>query len=137
MEIVRLAMYQRFGALAQIGEERRADDEEEIFKEAEIEEDEGEVNHHAAHNEEEAEGGALAMLKEPIGMHEPAEVAHGDGGRCPEEINADTEKDRIEYPGYQDPFPELMFRDEMVRFDVTLERYNDFFEHEQVKRTYL
>ena len=60
-------------------------------------------------------------------MQKFAEVAYGDGGRLPEEIKPDAKQDRIEYTGDQDPFPDLMFGDEMVGLDVGLEGYDDFF----------
>ena len=93
--------------------------------------------HDAAHDEEEAEGGALAVLQEFVDMHEPAEIAYDISRGGPEEIEADAEEYGIEYSGNEDPFPDLVFRDKVMRFDVTLECYDDFFEHEQVKRTYL
>ena len=95
------------------------------------------MHHDAAHDEEKAEGGALTVLQELVDVYEPAEIAYDVSRGGPEEIEADTEKDGIEYSGDKDPFPDLMLRDKVVRFDVTLERYDDFFEHEQVKRTYL
>ena len=61
-------------------------------------------------------------------MQEFAEVADGDSGGLPEEVEADAKEDRIENAGDQDPFPNLMFGDEMMGLDIRLEGYDDFFE---------
>jgi hypothetical protein len=81
----------------------------------------------------------MTALQEAIDMQELAEVADGDGGRIPKEIEAYAEQDSIEYTRDQDPFPDLMFGDEMMGLDIRLECYDYFFEHnfEQIKRTYL
>ena len=108
------------------------------------------MHHDAAHDEEEAEHGAMGALEESGDMQYPAEAADGGDGGDPEEIEADAEQDGIEYSGNEDPLPELMFGDEMVGLGIRLEGYNDFFEqvvlftffcllggYLGVKRTYL
>jgi hypothetical protein len=86
------------------------------------------VEHHAAHDEEKIERIAMLMLKEAVDMEEGAQVSGGAVGRGPKEIEPDAEQDGVENAGYQDPFPDLMFGDEMMSLDIRLKRYDDFFE---------
>lgn len=86
------------------------------------------MHHHGAHDEEEAEGGALLVLQEPRDMQKFTQLMYGACGRCPEEVEADAEKDGIKYAGDEDPFPDLMFGDKMMRFDIRLKGYDDLFE---------
>lgn len=103
MEI--LAVDERFGLLAEIGEQRRADDQKEIFEKRKIKEDQDEVDHDAAHQEEEAEDRALAVMQETVDADDLAKPGHGGAGRLPEKIHADAEQDRIEDSRNDDPLP--------------------------------
>lgn len=61
-----LAMEQGVGLFAQIGEERRADDQHQIFKEREPEEDQDEMDHEAAHYEKIIQNGTSLVLQEAV-----------------------------------------------------------------------
>ena len=61
-------------------------------------------------------------------MEKTAQGTYGAVGGCPEKVEADTEEDHIEDTRNEDPFPDLMFRDEMMGLDIRLEGYDDFFE---------
>ena len=90
-----LSVEQGIGLLAEISEQGGADDEDEIFEEGKIEEDEDEVDHQAAHDEEEGQECALTMLQEPVDMHQMAEGGDDGGGGDPKEVEADNEQDRV------------------------------------------
>ncbi len=64
--LVFLAVQERVGLFAQVAEQRRANDEHEVFEEGEAEEDKHQMDHQAAHDEEEAEDGASLVLEEAI-----------------------------------------------------------------------
>ena len=91
--------------MAQVGEQGRADDEDQIFEQREIEEDEHEMHHDAAHEEEEAEDGAFLVVQETLDADAVAEPADGRAGGDPEEIHACAKQDRIEDAGNEDPLP--------------------------------
>jgi hypothetical protein len=88
------------------------------------------VDHDAAHDKKEAQRGALPVLEEAVDVYKMAEGADGGRGGFPKEIHTDTEKDRVQDARDQDPFPQLVFADEMVRFHVRLKGYDDFFEQD-------
>jgi len=90
-----LSVEQGVGLLAEISEQGGADDENKIFEEGKIKEDEDEVDHEAAHDEEEGQECALTMLQEPVDVHQVAEGGDDGSGGDPEEIEADDEKDGI------------------------------------------
>src|SRR5579872_1129966 len=97
-----------FRLLAQIREERRAEDKKEIFKKREIEKNEDQVYHHPAHDKEKAEGGALAVLEEAVDVGKMAEGGDSGGGGFPEKVDADGKEDRVQDTRYKDPLPQLM-----------------------------
>lgn len=104
-EIVFLSVDERFGLFAQVGEQRRADDEEDIFEQREIEEDKREMEHHPPHYEQETEDRTLLMAQETLYADDSAQPGDRLTRRGPEEIDAYREKDGIKNAGYQDPLP--------------------------------
>ena len=52
----------------------------------------------------------------------------GDGGvgGFHKEIHAYAEKEGVEYPGYQDPFPQFVLGDKVMGLSVGLESYDYF-----------
>jgi hypothetical protein len=84
--------------------------------------------HDAAHEKEEAECGALAVMEEVRDADDAAEPGYRGAGRFPKEVHTYTEKDRIEHPRDNDPLPELMFGDELMGFYIRLEGYDNFFQ---------
>lgn len=86
------------------------------------------MDHDAAHQKKETEDGALLVVEEAFDADHVAEPGDGGIGRLPEKVYAYAEQDGIQDAGDEDPFPELMFADEMMRFDIRLEGYNNFFE---------
>jgi hypothetical protein len=86
------------------------------------------VYHDATHQEKKAYHGALPMVKETLNAEGPAAPGDGRIGRLQEKIHADTEEDRIDDAGDHDPLPQPMFADELMRFDIRLEGYDNFFE---------
>jgi hypothetical protein len=67
-------------------------------------------------------------VKKPFDPDHSAQPGHGGIGRLPEEIHTGGEEDGIEDTGDEDPFPKVVLADEVVRLDVGLESYNNFFE---------
>jgi hypothetical protein len=70
----------------------------------------------------------MLMLQEAFDADELAQRAHGGGSGSPEKIHADAEQDGVEDAGYQDPFPDAVFGDELVCLVIRLEGYDDFFQ---------
>ena len=68
------------------------------------------------------------MVQPFIDTDHPAEPGDGGIGRFPEKIHAHTKQDRIQDARDHDPLPQLMFGDELMRFSIRLEGYNNFFE---------
>jgi len=128
LDVLLFSVDQGFGLFAQVGEYGGADDQEEIFEQREVEEDQHQPHHDASHEKKKAEEGALPVVEEAFNTDHPAKP--GDGGIIgfPEEIHADDKEDRIYHPRDQDPFPQPMLTDELVRLDVGLEGYYNFFE---------
>jgi hypothetical protein len=127
-EVVGLAVDESLGLLTEICEQRRADDQKQIFEKREIKEEQREVYHHAAHDKKKVEGIAMVVLQEPGDMQKAGEIPGGYIDRAPEKIKTDTKKDCIEYARDKDPFPDLVFGDKMMGLYIRLERYDDFFE---------
>jgi len=143
-KLVAAAADQGFGLLAEVGEEGGADNEKKIFEEGEVEEDLYEMDHEAAHDEQEAERGALAVMEETIDARYVAKPADGGGGGDGEVVHADAKEDRIKHARDEDPLPQVMFGDEVIGFYIRLEGYDNFFEQRlfsficsTVKPTYL
>jgi hypothetical protein len=84
------------------------------------------VDHHSTHEKEIIEDGAFLVVKEAIDP-EAAEPGHDAVCSAPEEIYPRNKKDRIEDTGDEDPLPEPVCPDEVVRFAIGLEGYNDLF----------
>jgi len=121
-----LAVEEGVGLFAEVGEQRSADDEHEVFEEGEVKEDEYEVDHEAAHDEEIIEDGAAFTLEKAVDA-EAAEPGDDNAGRIPEEVHADEEQDGVEDTGDDDPLPQAVGPDEVMRFCIGLEGDNDFF----------
>jgi hypothetical protein len=68
------------------------------------------------------------MLQELVDVDEVAERRDDGSGGDPEEIDPYDEQDGVQDAGYDDPLPQLMPGDKVMRFDVRLEGYNKFFE---------
>jgi hypothetical protein len=90
------------------------------------------VDHQAAHDEEEGQKCALAMLQEPVDVYQVAERGDDGGGGNPKEIEADDEQDGVQDARDQYPFPEPVLGNEVVRLDIGLECYNYFFEQSAI-----
>ena len=121
-----LAVKEGVGLFAEVGEQGGADDEHEVFEKGEVKKDEYEVDHEAAHDEEEAEDGAALMLEEAVDA-EAAEPGYDDAGGIPEEVYSDDKKYRVQDTGDDDPLPKVVGPDEVMRFRIGLEGDNDFF----------
>jgi hypothetical protein len=86
------------------------------------------VDHNSAHEEEEAERGALPVMEEMVDADDAAERGYRRAGRLPKEIHADAEEDRVEHPRDNDPLPQLVFGDELMGLYIGLEGYDNFFQ---------
>jgi hypothetical protein len=102
------------------------------LKDGKIKEDEDEVDHQAAHDEEEGQECALTMLQEPVDVYEMAERGDDGGGGDPEKIQPDDEQDSVQDARDQYPFPQAVLGNEVMRFDIGLEGYNYFFEQSAI-----
>lgn len=61
-------------------------------------------------------------------MYEVAKRGDDGSGGDPEEVDPYDEQDGVQDTGDNDPLPQLMPGDELMRFDVRLEGYDKFFE---------
>ena len=56
------------------------------------------------------------------------EVFDHMGGRLAEEIHTHDKKDHIDNARNNDPFPQIVFLDETMRFEIGLYRYDEIFQ---------
>jgi len=126
LKTVFLAVDQRLCPLAEIGKDGGADDEEQVFEQGKIKEEQYEPHHHLPQYEQEAKRCALLMMQPSSNTGKLAQPGNGGAGRVYKEPHAYTKQERIEYPGYKDPFPQFVFIDKVMGLGVGLESYNYF-----------
>jgi len=131
LEGVFLAVDECFRLLAEISEDGRADDQDQVFEKREIKEEEHQAHHHLPHHEEEAQGGALLVAQPSSHPCQLADPGDGRAGGLQEKVHARTEKEGIQYAGDQDPFPQFVLSNEMMGLDVGLKGYNNFLKQDE------
>ena len=104
-DIILIAIDQVFGLLAQIGEQGRADDQEQVLEQGELEEYQDQSHHDAPHDKDKAEEVALPVVQPSFDADHLAEPGNGGIGGIPEEIHARAEQDSIQHTRDNDPFP--------------------------------
>ncbi len=112
----------------QVRKYRRANDEEHVFKQREVKKDHDQPEHHAGHHEQKAEQAASLLLQPGLQANLVTDPAHGIVGRNNEKINSRRKKQHVNNAGYQNPFPQVVLPDKLVRFRIGLDGYNDFFQ---------
>jgi len=126
LKTVFLAIDQRLCPLAEIGKDGGADDEEQIFEQGKIKEQEHEPYHHLPHHEQEGKASALLMMEPSSDAGELPQPGDGGAGGFQEKIHAYTKEEGIEYPGDKDPFPQFVLGDKVMGLGVGLESYDYF-----------
>ena len=124
--LVFLAVQPGVCLFAEIGEERRADNQHQIFKKRKPEENKDQVDHQTTHHKEIIQHWIPLVLEEAVDP-KPAQPRNHDVGRTPEKIKTDDEQDRVQDTRNDYPFPHAVGPDEVVCFCIGLEGYNDFF----------
>ena len=119
----------RFCLFAQVGEERGADDKEDVFEQGEIEQQHDQLQHELPEDEQEIEPAALHLLHPLLQTAFKQHVFDGAVARLHEKINTQQEKRRIDQPRNEDPFPQSVFDDEPVCLEIGLNRCDDLLEH--------
>lgn len=72
----------------------------------------------------------MHSLQPHLQPHQLTDIRNRFAGGGPEEIHAGKEKQRIEDTWNEYPFPEFVLPDELVRLEIGLYGYYDFFEQE-------
>ena len=58
------------------------------------------------------------------------QIIYNSRGGFTKKIHADGKKDSIKQTGDNNPFPEFMFYNKLVRFKIGLDRYDDFLQQD-------
>lgn len=122
------AFHYGFGFFAQPGKYRRADNEKKIFEQRKIKHHLYQPENNAGESEKKTQPGVLNFLQPHVEPGSLGKVINGRGGSFAKEIHADGEKHGIKQAGDENPFPEPVPDDELMRFKIGLDGYDDFFE---------
>ena len=121
-----------FSFFTQVGKQRWTDDQDEVFEEWKIEQEEYQAQHHTRHHEQKAYP-ATSLLLQP-GVYPQLVTYPGNGsiGRGPEKIHANDKEKGINNTWNKDPFPELVFLYKTIGFSPGLKCYNYFFKQDLI-----
>lgn len=103
-----------FRPFTQIGKQRRTNDQENIFEQGKVEENEEQPHHDLTHNKKKIQESVLLLVQPLVDPDQSREIGNRFVARHPEIVHAHGKQYHVQYAWYQDPLPQPVLGDKLV-----------------------